>query len=83
MGAIRAVAKRFPETAKHMDDAAKSVQLAMGVVAYNPQPLPTDKPGTAPLRPGMTPLPVANATGATPARPAPPAPPAAPAAPGK
>jgi len=46
MGAIRTIAKRFPETSKHMDDAAKAVQAAMGVVAYNPQPLPQPTPAT-------------------------------------
>jgi len=83
MGAIRAVAKRFPETAKHMDDAAKSVQLAMGVVAYNPQPLPTDKALTP--RPGiltpLRPFVIDATTLATPPAPPPPVPPAPPAPP--
>jgi hypothetical protein len=48
MGAIRAIAKRFPETAKFMDEAAKAVQAAMGVVAYNPQPIAEAKPATPP-----------------------------------
>jgi hypothetical protein len=70
MRSIRAVAKAFPETAKFMDEAAKQVQSAMGAVAYNPQPLPTDKPAATPP---AKPLPEATATGVAPAPPAPPA----------
>ncbi len=75
MSAIRAVAKRFPETSKHMDDAAKSVQAAMGIVAYNPPTLTpaAQLPGT-----DVKPLPTVTATGATPTAPVPPAPPAPP-----
>jgi hypothetical protein len=70
MGGIRAVAKRFPEASKFTDEAAKQMQLAMGAVAYNPQPLPTEKPASE--------TPTVNATGATPPPPPPPAPPARP-----
>lgn len=75
MSAIRAVAKQFPETSKHMDDAAKSVQAAMGIVAYNPPTLTpaAQLPGT-----DVKPLPTVTATGATPTAPVPPAPPAPP-----
>lgn len=75
MSAIRAVAKRFPETSKHMDDAAKSVQAAMGIVAYNPPTLTpaAQLPGT-----DVKPLPTVTAIGATPTAPVPPAPPAPP-----
>jgi hypothetical protein len=52
MGSLRAVAKRFPETAKLIEEAAKLVQQAMGIVAYNPPPLtpapPTPTPAPAP-----------------------------------
>jgi hypothetical protein len=80
--AIRAVSKRFPETAKFMDEALKQTQLAMGAVSYNPQPLPGEPvPTPAPTTPAPAkPLPTANATGATPQPPAPPAPPAPPSA---
>jgi hypothetical protein len=61
MSGLRAVAKRFPETAKFIDEAAKQVQLAMGVVAYNPPPV-------------AKPLPPATATGVAPTPPAPPQP---------
>jgi hypothetical protein len=60
MRSIRAVAKRFPETAKFMDEAAKQVQGAMGAAAYNPQPLPGDTRvvATTPLPPKpVTPAP--------------------------
>jgi hypothetical protein len=51
-GALRAVAKRFPETSKHIEDAVHSLQLAMGLVAYNPPPIAEAR--------------TVNATGATP-----------------
>jgi hypothetical protein len=64
MRSIRAVAKRFPETSKFMDEAAKQVQGAMGAAAYNPQPLPGDTRVVAttplppkPVTPAPTPLP--------------------------
>src|ERR1700691_1505678 len=71
MRSIRAVAKRFPETSKFMDEAAKQTHAAMGAAAYNPQPLVTDKEGglvapgtpvlaTAPVQP-VTPKPVTPA----------------------
>ena len=53
-GALRAVAKRFPETSKHIEDAVHSLQLAMGLVAYNPPPISAPEARTV------------NATGATP-----------------
>ena len=84
MSAIRAVAKRFPETSKHMDDAAKSVQAAMGIVAYNPPTLTpaAQLPGVGSdptkTKTDVKPLPTVTATGATPTAPVPPAPPAPP-----
>jgi hypothetical protein len=71
MGAIRAIAKRFPETSKFMDDAAKSVQGGMGVVLYNPPSTTPVTPVTPPVKPptpppAPLPLPTVNATGSTP-----------------
>jgi hypothetical protein len=86
MRSIRAVAKRFPETSKFMDEAAKQTQAAMGAAAYNPQPLVTDKDGrlvapgtpvlaTAPVQP-VTPKPVTPApTPVVPPKPPAPLPP--------
>jgi hypothetical protein len=56
MRAIRLVAKRFPETAKFADEAAKQVQLAMGVVAYNPQPVGVVNPTAVPAPAAPEPL---------------------------
>jgi hypothetical protein len=64
MRSIRAVAKRFPETSKFMDEAAKQTQAAMGAAAYNPQPLVTDKDGrlVAPGTPVLATVPVQPVT---------------------
>jgi hypothetical protein len=67
MGGLRSVAKRFPETVKLIEEAAKLVQQAMGIVAYNPPPLtptpPTPTPAPAPIPipavPPPTPAPAA------------------------
>jgi hypothetical protein len=62
MGSLRAVAKRFPETAKLIEEAAKLVQQAMGIVAYNPPPLtpapptPVPAPATPPVAPKPIPV---------------------------
>jgi hypothetical protein len=66
MRALRAVSKRYPETSKFIDEAVKQVQLSMGAVAYNPQPLPGEKgaPATTPATPATpTPLTTAPLTG--------------------
>ena len=49
MSSIRAVAKRFPECAAYVNEAAKQVQLAMSAAAHNPvtppkPPAPTPTP---------------------------------------
>jgi hypothetical protein len=36
VGSLRAIGKRFPESAKFIDEAIKQTQLAMGVVKDNP-----------------------------------------------
>jgi hypothetical protein len=51
VAAARAVAARFPECAKDISDAIRSLQLAMGVVKYN-VPAAAAAPGTAPVAPG-------------------------------
>jgi hypothetical protein len=76
MRSVRAVAKRFPETSKFTDEAAKQLSLAMSAVAYNPQPLPTDAKPTPTTT--LRPLPATTATGTVPVAPAPPAAPTAP-----
>ena len=57
MSGIRAAARRFPEASTILGEAATLVQRAMGVVAYNPQPLETPAEARADAAQGASPEP--------------------------
>ena len=61
MSAVRNLGKRFPECVAFTNEAAKQIQLAMGVVHYNVPKTPAPAPTTAATAPA--PIGTATATG--------------------